>query len=61
MTINWLKKRCPVCSRTFEYPEGRYTPKTCNNFECVWEYNHNPEKYQSLMELIDDCRMKTKF
>jgi len=58
--VNWLKKRCPICGRVFEYPEGGYVPKTCSNFDCVHNFHHYPEKYTTLMERLDECRRKAK-
>jgi hypothetical protein len=58
--INWIKARCPVCTRIYEYAEGEYTPKTCADFECVRKYNRHPERYQSLNEQLDKCRGKVK-
>ena len=43
--INWVEGRCPVCTRAYQYPDCKYKPKTCSNFECVQKYNRNPEKY----------------
>lgn len=60
MTINWLKKRCPVCGRDFDYIEGGYAPKTCNSFDCVWEYILDPQRYQSFNEFVDRCRIRAK-
>jgi len=56
--INWLKARCPVCHRVYEYPEGGYCPKTCADFDCVQKFAHHPERYRDINELIDDCRRK---
>jgi len=56
--INWIKERCPVCSRIFEYPKGGYKPKTCSSFTCVQEYHHHPDKYISLQEHLDNSRKK---
>jgi len=58
--VNWIKKPCPVCGRVFEYPEGVYAPKTCNNFDCVHSIHHHPEKYKTIMERLDECRIKAK-
>ena len=55
---NWITKRCPVCGTEFEYPECEYQPKTCPSFECTWEYLHNPEKYESFMDHLDECRVR---
>lgn len=43
-TITWLKDKCPVCKREYEYPEGGYKPKTCSKFDCTHKYLH-PELY----------------
>lgn len=58
--INRLKASCFVCGRIFEYVGGDYHPKTCSTFECVQKYNHNPDRYQSLNERIDNCRIQAK-
>ena len=36
----WLKAKCPICGRKFEYPEGGYKPPTCNKFDCAFTYSH---------------------
>jgi len=59
--INWIKKRCPVCGRKYEYPEnGGYMPKTCARFSCTQKYSHHPERYKSVMEHLDECRIKAE-
>jgi hypothetical protein len=40
----------------FEYADGGYKPKTCNKFECLYEYNRHPDKYKSFIEHLDKCR-----
>lgn len=55
---NWIKKRCPVCSKEYKYPECEYKPKTCPSFECTRKYARNPERYKSFMEHLDECRIK---
>lgn len=37
--IKWVKARC-ACGKEYEYPEGRYKPHTCGNFECVHKHLH---------------------
>ena len=43
---NWIKTRCSVCGRVYEYPECEYKPKTCSTFECVQKYHRDPGKYK---------------
>lgn len=47
LEVVWLKANCPMCGRTYEYPEesSGYKPKTCGNFECVQKYLH-PELHE---------------
>ena len=58
--INWISKRCPVCGKEYEYPENQYEPKTCSQFECVWNYLHHPDKYRPLTEIIDESRREAR-
>jgi len=58
--VDKFKKSCPVCGREYECPIGEYRPKTCQRFECAWEYIHNPEKYKTFQEHLDECRMRAK-
>jgi hypothetical protein len=44
--INWLKERCPVCGKQYEYPEGGYKPSTCNSFDCLHAFIHHLERYK---------------
>jgi len=41
--IEWTNKHCPVCGRQFAYVEGGYEPSTCNNFDCVHRWLHDPK------------------
>lgn len=43
--IVWLKAKCPVCGKDYDYIEGGYKPSTCNNFDCVHKFHCYP-KYQ---------------
>jgi len=43
--IVWLKAKCPVCGRNYDYIEGGYFPKTCNDIVCLHKYLYDP-KYQ---------------
>jgi len=59
--IIWLKAQCPVCNKTFEYPEGGYQPKTCAKFDCLFQFNHYPRKYgMTVMQQLDECRKRAK-
>ena len=59
MTI-WIKARCPVCHREYEYPEGKYKPKTCSDFDCAYKFIHYPERYQSFNEILDHSRREAR-
>lgn len=55
--IVWLKARCPVCTRIYEYiADSEYRPKTCADFDCVQKFAHHPERYRELNALLDNCR-----
>ncbi len=40
MEIEWLEAECPICRQKYKYIKNGYRPSTCNNFECLWRYNH---------------------
>jgi hypothetical protein len=44
--INWVSKRCPVCGRVLDYIEAGYEPSTCNNFDCLHKWLHDPNYKQ---------------
>lgn len=46
--ITWRSVNCPVCGKLFKYPEGGYSPKTCNSFECVHKYIHRRNRLNSI-------------
>ncbi len=50
--IRWAHKQCPVCNKKFYYIEGRYEPKTCNQFECIHAYLHDPKYKNARKEVI---------
>lgn len=40
--MKWVSKKCPVCLGLFDYVEGSYEPSTCNKFDCLHKYLHDP-------------------
>ncbi len=47
--IKEVEVHCVVCQRTFKYREGNYRPKTCNNYDCLHSFLHDP-RYRGLRE-----------
>jgi len=40
--LEWVSKRCPVCGKLFDYIKNGYEPSTCNNFDCLHRWLHDP-------------------
>ncbi len=56
--VKWIKNNCVVCGKNYEYPDGGYLPRTCNDFDCTQKFAHHPERHVSLQEHIDECRIR---
>jgi hypothetical protein len=39
-TVKWIKAKCPICGKSYDYPAKGYKPKTCGKFECVHKHLH---------------------
>ncbi len=53
----WKEARCPVCGLPYVYAvraNSTYLPKTCNKFDCIHRFFHDP-KYKRYEGVADDA------
>jgi len=46
--LEWKEKKCPICSVEIKYLKNGYIPLTCDNFHCIYEFQHKKAIEQAI-------------